>query len=47
LERTGRINKNPPRAHLVRYLPPALLAQFFSSCLPTLAWFLRLSMLWL
>jgi hypothetical protein len=26
---------------LVCYLPPALLAQFFSSCLPTLAWFLE------
>jgi hypothetical protein len=28
LERTGCINKNSPQAHLVCYLPPALLAQF-------------------
>jgi hypothetical protein len=36
LERVDRINKNSPRAHLVRYLSLALFAQFFSSCLPTL-----------
>jgi hypothetical protein len=36
LQRTKRINKSTPRAHLARFLPSALPAQFLA-----LAWLFR------
>jgi hypothetical protein len=42
---TRCINKSAPRAHLARFLPSALPAQFLALCLPTPAWFFRFSKL--